>query len=519
MERIPRVFEQRGATEWPSRVAFWVGALAICAGVVLHLPMFADSAPMGYSMAGMEVDAGMIAGMVLIVAGTLIAGWSLLPTGAFDSCRTRALALTVVQDGEVKSQHVKLLVCIALALIIDAMKPATLAFVVPGVAVEYRLSRSVVALLPLAGLSGTMAGSYVWGWLADFFGRRAAILLAALMFIGTAICGTMPSFRWNLVMCFLMGLAAGGMLPIALTLLAEVMPARHRGFFLVLLGGLTILGGYLSASISARLLEPHFGWRVLWLTGLPTGLLLIILNRYIPESPKFLLLHGRVREAEAILSRYGARLARSPSMQHPTATSMEPHSARRPQLALTLNLVALLWGLINFGVLLWLPSELRARGLSVASADLLLSKSAFLAFPSAALTAWLYERSSGKWALAAASLVTALALFGLVLVDFGAVSPDAAGWLISSLMVGAGGVIAVLIPYAAETTLLKQRGRATGLVAASSKLGGVAAQCAGLAGLLPSLTPGTLFLACAMLATGVWVIACAPRQGTRLLNG
>ena len=188
-------------------------------------------------------------------------------------------------------------------------------------------------------------------------------------------------------------------------------------------------------------------------------------------------------------------------------------------MTLALNLVALLWGLVNFGVLLWLPTELRARGLSVAGADSLLSNSAFLAFPSAILTAWLYARWSGKWALAAASLFTALALFGLVLVDSGVVAATAAGWLISSLMVGAGGVIAVLVPYAAETTLLKQRGRATGFVAGSSKLGGVAAQCAGLAGLLPSLAPATALLACAMLATTVWVIVYAPQGRTRLLNG
>src|SRR5207302_612561 len=130
------------------------------------------------------------------------------------------------------------------------------------------------------------------------------ILLAAVMFIGTAICGTMPAFSWNLVMCFLMGMAAGGMLPIGFTLLAETMPARHRSFLLVLLGGVTILGGYLAASVLARLLEPHFGWRVLWLAGLPTGLVVILLNELIPESPRFLLLRGRISEANAVIARY-----------------------------------------------------------------------------------------------------------------------------------------------------------------------------------------------------------------------
>src|SRR5206468_11829446 len=127
--------------------------------------------------------------------------------------------------------------------------------------------------------TGPALGSYLWGVLADVMGRRAAILLAAIMFIGTAICGAMPSFTWNIVMCFLMGLSAGGMLPIAYTLLAETVPTSHRGWFLVLLGGMGLIGGYLAASLCASVLEPHFGWRIMWFLGLPTGALLIALNQ------------------------------------------------------------------------------------------------------------------------------------------------------------------------------------------------------------------------------------------------
>jgi len=84
--------------------------------------------------------------------------------------------------------------------------------VTPGMRAEYGLSAAMVALLPLSGLTGTTVGSFIWGALADVFGRRASILLAAILFVGTSICGAMPSFYWNVVMCFMMGLAAGGML-------------------------------------------------------------------------------------------------------------------------------------------------------------------------------------------------------------------------------------------------------------------------------------------------------------------
>ncbi len=109
-----------------------------------------------------------------------------------------------------------------------------------------------MALLPFSALTGTVVGSFVWGALADIYGRRAAILLSSVMFIGTSICGAMPSFWWNVFMCFLMGAAAGGMLPVAYALLAEIMPTRHRGWCLVLVGGIGAVGGYLAASGSRR---------------------------------------------------------------------------------------------------------------------------------------------------------------------------------------------------------------------------------------------------------------------------
>src|SRR3546814_15092947 len=59
-------------------------------------------------------------------------------------------------------------------------------------------------------------------------------------------------------------------------------------------------------SDSSALLQPVFGWRVLWLINLPTGLLLVLLGGFIPESAKFLIARGREHEAEAVMRRFGA---------------------------------------------------------------------------------------------------------------------------------------------------------------------------------------------------------------------
>jgi len=162
----------------------------------------------------------------------------------------------------------------------------------------------------------------------------------------------------------------------------------------------------------------------------------------------------------------------------------------------TLNLAATAWGLVNFGLLLWLPAELRRRGYSVAGSDVLLFRSALVALPTMFAVAWLYSRWSTKWTLCLLTAVTALGLVGLSLIDRGvAVIDDNPIVLFSLLMIGVNGIIAVLLPYTAENYPILVRGRGTGLVAGASKLGGLAAQAVTVASIVPALGPAALALA------------------------
>jgi putative MFS transporter len=245
-----------GVISFHNATAFWAGLAACTAGVLLHLPMYLGTRDMGYRMAGMRPDGAMIAGMILIVAGLAATVYGLIPraTRAGGGPPASPVRIRALDDARIAPAHVGLLLVMAAAVTIDVMKPTTLSFVVPGVAREYGLKSALnphgdipVALLPLAGISGTVVGSFVWGWLGDRIGRRASVLLAGVLFVTTAICGAMPGFSWNLLMCFLMGLGVGGMLPITFALLAETIPARHRGWLMVLIGG-DIAGAYVITS-------------------------------------------------------------------------------------------------------------------------------------------------------------------------------------------------------------------------------------------------------------------------------
>ena len=481
---------------------FWLGTVAVTAGVILHLPMFIMSAPMHYRMVGMPMGNGMLVGMALIVLGIVACGLALVrPPVPEAPSALPAWPELAAQEPKLTRMHWILMATITVALVIDVMKPATLGFVVPGTIVEYGMTRQAVAVLPFLALTGTCIGSYVWGVLADRMGRRGAILLAAVMFIGTSICGAMPTFRWNVSMCFLMGLSAGGLLPIAYTLLAETVPPRQRGWALVLVGAIGSVGGYLASSTSAALLEPIFGWRIMWFLGLPTGVMLMALSRFIPESPSFLLMRGELEEARTVMRRYRMNLVSLPPRQ------TEPVGGgvllRQPfgMVTLALNLCAVAWGLVNFGLLLWLPADLRAAGVGVGASDSLLAHAALLALPIAVAATALYHYWSTKWTLVVMSTVTLAGLLGVSLL--GTVVPLHGNMpivLLTLLVVGTGGLIAVLLPFSAESYPAAVRGRATGMVAGSSKLGGILAQVITMGAVVPGLATVALALAVPIVA-------------------
>jgi putative MFS transporter len=484
----------------------------VAIGVGLHIPMFLMGRHTHYRLAGMPMGTPMLIGMFLIILGIGAAAWGLLPGGQTQPVHYGTV--TPPEDAPLTKYHWIQIALVGVALVIDVMKAASLGFVIPGMRVEYGLSGPRIAVLPVVALMGTTVGSFIWGALADIYGRRASILLAAVMFVGTSICGAMPSFGWNVFMCFMMGLAAGGMLPVANALLAEIMPTKHRGWCLVLLGGIGTIGGYYATSELSALLQPWFGWRIMWLLGFPTGLILIGLSPLLPESARFLLEKGRFEEARETLARYGAMI--TPERIAPGGRSANAGSRAQPAgngkpnrglgLAIALTLVALAWGFVNFGVLLWLPGSLVAEGRSVSLASALIAKSTLIAVPTVAVTTWLYSLWSTRRVLMAAIGMTTLGLFATL---FRSTLPFLANPLISVslLVVGTSAVISILMPYSAENFPVRNRGRATGWVAGCSKIGGVIAQTFAMFALVPAfqLAAGAIAIPTAASLLLIWI--------------
>ncbi|MFF5538767.1 MFS transporter [Streptomyces cinerochromogenes] len=433
----------RPASLIPRPLMFWSGVALTSAGVAEHLWMFAESASMDFDMAMMDMSGTMWAAMAAIVVGVVISGFAVVqPAGT-------APAVSPAPARTTPASRYRLIAILSFALLVDQMKPATLAFISPGMRAEFHLSAAEISWLPTVALTGTVLGSLVWGRAADRIGRRATILISSLLFLGTTVCGAMPSFSGNLVMCALMGMAAGGMLPVVYALMTESLPPGRRAAIMVLQAGLTTTGGYMAASGLAAVLIPLAGWRVLWFAQLPLVLVLIALNRWIPESAAF-----------------AARQTRRAPI---------PASAlfKRPQTAKTLvvSAYALAWGLVYWGFITFLPSQLESSGGHGMSAATLLFVSSLLSIPTCAVAAWLYMRWSARGTMLVYAVLTVGALLGLAAVGMDGSRPV----LLTAVMLlfaGTAGVIALIGPYTAEIYPLAIRGTAGGWAAAVGKSGG-----------------------------------------------
>ena len=148
--------------------------------------------------------------------------------------------------------------------------------------------------------------------------------------------------------------------------------------------------------------------------------------------------------------------------------------------------------MINFGLLLWLPADLVAKGYSVGVSSRLLAESALIAFPTVFVAAFLYSRWSTKWSLATMIAVTLAGLLLVLRLELaGSGSPVLP---VALLIVGTNGIIAIVLPYAAESFPLRVRARATGWVAACTKGGGLLAQGLTISGIILTMGVSSLLV-------------------------
>ncbi len=174
---------------------------------------------------------------------------------------------------------------------------------------QFGLSPQEIGFLGAAGFLGAMVGLVVFGDMSDRLGRRAIFVANLVFFVVFSIVSAfITSVPQLFVVRFLVGLGVGMDIPTSTAYLAEIAPARHRGKVLGSLTQVMWILGALTSTLVALPLQWAFGdaaWR--WMFGLAAvPAALVLLGRQgLPESPRWLIAHGRTDEARQALASFG----------------------------------------------------------------------------------------------------------------------------------------------------------------------------------------------------------------------
>ena len=179
-----------------------------------------------------------------------------------------------------------------------------------------------------AYLAGNVVGALLFGRLTDTFGRKRLFLVTLGVYLaGTALSGAAPSFAVFLVCRFIAGTGIGGEVAAMNSAIDELAPARVRGAVDLGINASAWFGVVLGSLLSLVLLNPTIvpraiGWRLVFGLGAMLGIGVGFLRRYLPESPRWLLMRGRVREAREIVEAIERAAQRGSSA--PAATTPAP---------------------------------------------------------------------------------------------------------------------------------------------------------------------------------------------------
>jgi MFS family permease len=228
-------------------------------------------------------------GAAAVVVTRIPARLERLPWGRFHVLVVTALGVTWILDG----------LEVTLAGSVGAALKASPAL---------RFSDPEVGLAGSAYLSGAVLGALFFGWLTDRLGRKKLFFITIAVYLSaTALTG----LAWNgftfFLFRFLTGAGIGGEYAAINSTIQELIPARFRGHLDLMINGSFWVGAALGALVAVALLnpslvDPELGWRLAFLTGAAIGLVVFAMRMWIPESPRWLAIHGREAEGEAAVA-------------------------------------------------------------------------------------------------------------------------------------------------------------------------------------------------------------------------
>ena len=214
--------------------------------------------------------------------------------------------------------HTLVVIALGVTWILDGLE-VTLAGSVAGALKEspvLQFSNTEIGLASSAYLAGAVLGAVFFGWLTDRWGRKKLFFITLTVYLFATAA---TAFSWNIwsfaLFRFLTGAGIGGEYTAINSTIQELVPARVRGWTDLIINGSFWIGAAMGAGATIILLDPavlgqDLGWRAAFLIGSLLSIVIFFMRMWIPESPRWLVVHGRAKEAEAIVAGIEAKLVK-----------------------------------------------------------------------------------------------------------------------------------------------------------------------------------------------------------------
>jgi MFS family permease len=210
--------------------------------------------------------------------------------------------------------HTLVVAALGISWILDGLEVTLVGSLSPAIARSLALDDAQVGWTGTAYVLGAVAGALVFGRLTDRFGRKRLFIITVVVYLlATLATGLSWNFASLAALRFVTGAGIGGEYGAVNSAIAELIPARRRGWTDLAVNGSFWIGAALGAvgsvaALDPRLVDPALGWRLAFGVGGALALIVLFLRRHIPESPRWLMTHGRPDEASRVVAAIEARI-------------------------------------------------------------------------------------------------------------------------------------------------------------------------------------------------------------------
>lgn len=400
---------------------------------------------------------------------------------------------------------------IATAWFFDSMDLAALTFVLGSIRQTFGLSTAEAGLLSSMSFLGMFAGAASAGLLADRFGRARVFQVSMIFWgLGSLCCGLSTTATALGASRLLLGFGMGMEFPVAQSMVSEIMPARNRGRYIAFLEGFWPLGFIASGLLTYFVLQVA-DWRWVFILQAIPAIFVLVVRRFVPESPRWLASHGYSERAEAtvrnIESRVRDRLGGKdlpPVVRQAAAPASEVTGLRTLFSGIYAKRTTMLWTLWFFallgfyGLTTWLGALLQAKGFPITKSVFYTILISLAGIPGFLVSAWLVESWGRK-----ATLVMNL-LCGAIACHFYGSAADQTQLIIAGLCMQffLFGMWSALYAYTPELYPTHVRATGTGFASAVGRIGSLIGPYV-IGVILPAAGQGGVFA----LGAGAFVVA------------